>query len=91
MSLISTKDLKTRGITAIDHALQDQFEAAITVDGEVKYIVMSEERYRYLRECELEAALAESKANMNASRFVRETIDQHLDRIASMNSFQDGL
>lgn len=91
MSLISTKDLKTRGITAIDQVLQDQFEAAITVDGEVKYIVMSEERYRYLRECELEAALAESKANMNASRFVRETIDQHLDRIASMNSFQDGL
>ena len=53
--------------------------------GEVKYVVMSKEQYQYLRECELEAALAESKADLDARRFVKETVAQHLRRIATIN------
>ena len=48
MSPISANDLKTRGVGAIDQALQDQTEAAVTVRGEVKYVVMSKEHYQYL-------------------------------------------
>jgi hypothetical protein len=32
---------------------------SLSVRGQVKYVVMSQEHYHYLRECELEAALAE--------------------------------
>ena len=39
----------------------------------MKYVVMSREQYTHLRECELEAALAESKADLDAGRFVKET------------------
>lgn len=85
MSPISANDLKTKGVGAIDQALQEQPEAAVTVRGEVKYVVMSKEQYQYLRECELEAALAESKADLDAGRFVKETVAQHLRRIQKLN------
>lgn len=85
MSPISANDLKTRGVGAIDQALKEQAEAAVTVRGEIKYVVMSKEQYQYLRECELEAALAESKADLDAGRFVKETVAQHVRRIARIN------
>ncbi len=85
MNPISANDLKTRGVGAIDQALQEQAEAAVTVCGEIKYVVMSEEQYQYLRECELEAALAESKAGLDAGRFVKESVAQHLRGIAKVN------
>jgi PHD/YefM family antitoxin component YafN of YafNO toxin-antitoxin module len=85
MNAISANDLKTRGVGAIDEALQEQAEASVTVRGRVKYVVMSAEHYQYLRECELEAALAESKADLDAGRFVKETVSQHLRRIEKIN------
>ncbi len=85
MGPISANDLKTRGIGAVEQALQDQNEAAVTVRGAVKYVIMSADHYHYLRECELEAALAESRANLDAGDFVKETVSQHLRRLAKIN------
>lgn len=85
MDAISANDLKTRGVGAIDDALREQSEAPVTVRGQVKYVVMSREQYQYLRECELEAALAESQADLDAGRFVRETVKEHVARIAEFN------
>ena len=85
MGPISANDLKSRGIGAVEQALQDQNEAAVTVRGAVKYVIMSADHYHYLRECELEAALAESKANLDAGDFVKETVSQHLRRLAKIN------
>ena len=86
MSTISANDLKTKGVKAIEEALATQPEVAVSVRGQVKYIVMSEEQYRYLRECELEAALAESKADLDASRYVKETVAQHIRRVNKLNA-----
>jgi PHD/YefM family antitoxin component YafN of YafNO toxin-antitoxin module len=84
MNSISANDLKTRGVGAIDEALTNQPEAAVTVRGQPKYVVMSHEEYVRLRECELEAALAESRADLEAGRFVKETVAQHLKRLAKL-------
>lgn len=43
----------------------------------------SEKRKRALI-CELAAALAESKADLEAGRFVKESVEQHLTRILSL-------
>jgi len=86
MSTISANDLKTKGVKAIEEALATQPEVAVSVRGHVKYIVMSEEQYQYLRGCELEAALAESKADLDAGRFVKETVAQHIRRINKLNA-----
>jgi len=45
--------------------------------------VMEIAQYHYLRECELEAALAESRADLAAGRFVQESPEAHLARIKS--------
>ena len=36
--------------------------------------------------CELEAALAESKSDIDAGRFVKETAAQHIRRINKLNA-----
>jgi PHD/YefM family antitoxin component YafN of YafNO toxin-antitoxin module len=84
MNTISANDLKTKGVSAIEQALADQQEASVTVRGQMKYVVMSREQYAHLRECELEAALAESKADLDAGRFVKESVEQHIKRLAKL-------
>ena len=84
MNTISANDLKTKGVSAIEQALAGQQEASVTVRGQMKYVVMSREQYAHLRECELEAALAESKADLDAGRFVKESVEQHMKRLAKL-------
>lgn len=84
MNAISANDLKTKGVGAIEQALADQPEASVTVRGQAKYVVMSREQYVHLRECELEAALAESRADLDAGRFVKESVEKHIKRLAKL-------
>jgi hypothetical protein len=43
MSVISANDLKTKGVKAIEEALLMQPEAFVSVRGQVKFVVMSNE------------------------------------------------
>jgi hypothetical protein len=85
MSIVAANDLKTKGIRAIEDALESQPEAPLSVRGQVKYVVMRQEHYQYLRECELEAALAQSKADLSDGRFIKESAAQHVSRIKQLN------
>ena len=81
MSDISANDLKTKGISAIEQALADASEAVVSVRGKERYVVMEVAQYHYLRQCELEAALAESRADLAAGRVHRESAEAHLARL----------
>lgn len=85
MGAVVANDLKTKGIKAIEEALTGQLEAPLSVRGQVKYVVMSQQQYQYLRECKLEAALAESKADLATGRFVKEAVSQHIERLKQLN------
>ena len=78
MSSISANDLKTKGVSAIEAALEGQPEAVISVRGKDRYVVMELAHYHHLRECELEAALAETRSDLAAGRFVKESPEEHL-------------
>lgn len=82
---VVANDLKTKGIKAIEDALLGRLEAPVSVRGQVKYVVMSQQQYQYLRECELEAALAESRADLAGERFVKEMVVQHIKRLKQIN------
>jgi PHD/YefM family antitoxin component YafN of YafNO toxin-antitoxin module len=84
MSSISANDLKTRGVAAIEAMLEQQPEAVISVRGKERFVVMELAQYHYLRECELEAALAETRADLAAGRFVQESPESHLTRLDSV-------
>ncbi|MBI5918542.1 MAG: type II toxin-antitoxin system Phd/YefM family antitoxin [Nitrosomonadales bacterium] len=84
MSNISANDLKTKGIAAIEAVLECYPEAIISVRGKDRFVVMEVAQYHYLRECELEAALAESRADLAAGRAVQESPEAHLARLDSL-------
>ncbi len=69
MFAITANDLKTKGIPILENSLANQDEAIITVRGKPRYVVMTIEHYDHLRDCELEAALHEVKADLAAGRF----------------------
>lgn len=83
MAVISANDLKVKGIASIEAGLQDHSEAVISVRGKERYVVMDINHYHYLRECELEAALAQSQEDLKHGRFIIESAEAHLKRLES--------
>ena len=81
MPHISANDLKIKGVVAIEAMLANQPEAIISVRGKERFVVMDMKHYNYLRECELESALAQTRADLAEGRFVKESADQHLARL----------
>ena len=84
MSHISANDLKTKGIAAIEAALGEAQEAIISVRGKDKFVVMDIAHYHYLRECELDAALAQTRSDLAAGRFIQESPGAHLARLDTL-------
>jgi hypothetical protein len=69
--------------------LNGQTEASISVRGTQRYVVMEMAQYHYLRECELEAALVQSRADMAAGRAIEESADAHMLRLEAMLTTED--
>ncbi len=84
MNQLTANDLKVRGVAAIESILTTQPEATISVRGKDRFVVMDMAHYHYLRECELEAALVHSRADMAAGRVVRESAAAHMTRLEGM-------
>ena len=73
MSDLTANDIKTRGVAAIEESLAHQPEAVISVRGKQRFVVMEVAQYHYLRECELDVALAQSRADEAAGRYIAES------------------
>ncbi len=69
---------------AIASLLGARSEAVIFAEGQGRFVVMDVARYRFLRECEREALLARSEADVAAGRFVVESVPQHMARLERM-------
>jgi hypothetical protein len=81
---LNANDLKIRGVTAIVEALSEQTEALVAVRGKPTYVVMKLEQYQHLRECELDAALTQARADLAAGRVIKESAEAHLERLDAM-------
>ncbi len=81
MSTIPANDLKTRGVTVVEEHLRESEEVLISVRGKEKYVVMSVDKYARLRELELDAAIAEARADYEAGRVVSESVEDHMKRV----------
>ena len=86
MASITANDLKTRGITSIEEALKERPEAIVSVRGADRFVVMELSQYHYLRECELEAALAQSRVDIREGRYVKESAQAHVARALGLNA-----
>lgn len=79
--IITANELKTKGVSILDEETTGDNEVIITVRGKNKYVVLPIEKYNYLRECELEAALAETKQEIKEGKFITESVEKHIKRI----------
>jgi hypothetical protein len=84
MGNLTANDIKTRGVAAIEEALARQPEALISVRGQDRFVVMELAQYHYLRECELDAALAQSREDEAAGRYVKESAKAHMERLDAL-------
>jgi hypothetical protein len=84
MNHLNANDLKTRGIVAIESALKQSTEAIVSVRGKERFVVMDLAHYQHLRECELEVALAQAKADVASGRAIKESAKDHVARLVAM-------
>ncbi len=82
MKTITANELKTKGIAAINKAVEAYGEATITVRGQDRYVVMDFGTYNRLRICELEAALYETRNEVAEGKYVEESVEDHIKRIS---------
>ena len=81
---ITANDLKVKGITAIDELVSDNNGVVITVRGVEKYVILPIAEYNQLRELELDAAIQESKNEIESGRFFTGSIEEHLKRVSNV-------
>jgi prevent-host-death family protein len=79
--IITANELKTKGVSILDEETSGENEVIVSVRGKNKYVVVPIEKYNYLRECELEAALQSSKRDIKEGKFVRESVEKHIKKI----------
>lgn len=79
--IITANDLKTKGVSLLIDETSDGSEVIITVRGKTKFVVLPIEKYNYLRECELDAALIESRRDLKEGKIIKESVEKHLKRI----------
>ena len=81
MTTITANELKTKGISALEPIIKDHKAAMITIHGKMRYVVMDIQTYNYLRECELEAALMETRRDLKNKDVFEESVADHIKRI----------
>lgn len=78
---ITANELKTKGISILNDETSEGDEVIITVRGKSKYVVLSMEKYNHFRECELEAALNETRKEIKEGKVFKESVEKHIRRI----------
>ena len=81
MDTITANELKIKGASAVEACLREHEEAIISVRGRDKYVVMDLKKYAKLREYELEIALLEAKADIEAGRYSTGSVADHMRQV----------
>ncbi len=81
MTVLTANDLKTKGVSDLERLLQEASEVVVSVRGKPSYVIMTIAHYDYLCECEIAAAWAQSRYDVEAGRFRREGAEAHRTRV----------
>lgn len=81
--VILANEVKTKGVSLFDKLFEKDSEIIINVRGKNKYVVIDIERYKQLRELELDRAYEETMAEVKAGRYTTD-IDEHLKQIKAI-------
>ncbi len=83
MKYVTANELKRNGISVVNEAIAEYGEAGISVRGKREFVVLDNETYEHLRECEILAALAETREAIAAGEYHTDT-KRHLAELKEM-------
>ena len=78
LMIISANDIKTKGVTLLDKLFESMSEVIINVRGKNKYVVIDIERYKLLRELELDRLYEETMSEIKEGRYTTQSVEEHL-------------
>lgn len=81
MTAITANDLKTKGISALESALEEDDEVRVSVRGQDRFVILSVDRFARLREFELLDAIRETREEYEAGNFDVMTAEEHIRRL----------
>jgi len=83
MKYVTANELKRNGISVVNEAVAEYGEAGISVRGKREFVVLDNETYEHLRECEIMAAAAEVHEDIKAGRYHTDS-EKHLTELKEM-------
>lgn len=81
MKAITANDLKSKGVSVLEDALEDQDEAIISVRGKPRFVVMDIDHYERLREAEIHSAWQEARTAITQADYVEVSAEEHIARL----------
>jgi len=78
--IVTATEVKARGAALFEELLQKWDEVVIQVRGKPRFVVVDAERYERLRELELDAALREVQADVEAGEYTTD-MDAHFSTL----------
>lgn len=81
MKAITANDLKCKGVSVLEDALENQDEAIISVRGKPRFVVMGIDHYERLREAEIYSAWQEARAAISQGDSVEASAEEHIARL----------
>ena len=79
--IVSANDIKTKGVTLLDKLFEKASEVITNVRGKNKYVVIDIERYKQLRELELDRLYEETMQEIKEGRFKTQSVEEHLSEL----------
>ena len=79
--IVSANDIKTKGVTLLDKLFETMSEVVINVRGKNKYVVIDIERYKQLRELELDRLYEETMKDIKEGHFKTQSVEEHLSEL----------
>lgn len=79
--VISANDVKTKGVTIFSSLLEKFDELIINVRGKNKYVVLDIERYKELRENELDLAYMKTMKDIEKGNYKTQNAKEHIEEL----------
>ncbi len=81
--IVSANDIKTKGVTLFDKLFESVSEVIINVRGKNKYVVIDIERYKQLRELELDRLYEETMSEIKEGKYTTD-VEEHLREVRAI-------
>ncbi len=79
--IVSANDIKRKGVSLIGSLIDEFDEVVISVRGKQKYVVLDIEKYKELRNNELELAYLEARKDIKEGKYHTD-INKHIESIS---------